>query len=137
MKAAACIILAAAVLSFGQTRNKKVTGPDKPDTWQKSKECANQAEKVMADKSKTFTGWENHYSPKYNRCFVWIRYNYSGLDGAGKDFARHRWELIDAFERSNVADSEWDGPPALSCLIGNKKADCEKAKNFITEHVEN
>lgn len=75
----ALIILAFAVLSFGQTTDRKAPeptarrpphGPPKPDTWQKSKECAAQTEKVVAGWFKHPDDWQNHYSPKYDKCFV-------------------------------------------------------------------
>src|ERR1700734_3168782 len=72
-----------AVLSFAQTPTKK-TSPAQPksDTWERSKECAAQAEKAVAERnsrSVAFGGhgadsWSNHYSPKYNRCFVKVDY---------------------------------------------------------------
>jgi hypothetical protein len=76
-----CIFIVGVVLSFGQTATKdataatakKATAPiakketvtpvAKPDLWQRGKECADQAEKVMADVKTPSTSWENHYSP--------------------------------------------------------------------------
>jgi len=140
----AWILLAVAVLVSGQTTkttNKKATPPaPKPDTWERSKECAKQAEKVMADSDKhspPYVTWENHYSPKYKRCFISILEN-AGVEGAGKDFARWRWHLSDAFERSWLAMSEWDGPTEPgACSIEGQETDCEKAKAFIREHMKN
>lgn len=69
---AACFI-AAATLLFGQAAKKAAPGrpPEKPDTWQRSKECATQAEKMMADRDLRLpafgvnraASWTNHYSP--------------------------------------------------------------------------
>ena len=94
---AACIILAAAVLSFAQAPTKKTTPAQaKPDTWQKSKDCAAQTEKVMKDK----TGFTNHYSPKYNRCFISELTRAPG-ERAGKDYPETVNQLIDAFEKDH------------------------------------
>jgi hypothetical protein len=125
----------------GQTTVKKDAPPArKSDTWERSKECAAQAEKVMADrKTPILTTWENHYSPKYNRCFLAILQIFSTLEGAGKDFDKYQWELLDAFERSSVAATAWDGPTPgpIACRTEGTPVDCETAKHFIREHLKN
>jgi hypothetical protein len=132
----ACVILAAAVvLAFGQTTTKKATAADtKPNTWQRSKECAAQTEKVMRDKP---GAWENHYSPKYDRCFISV---IDGRTGSLHKLARKR--LMDAFERiilatmilgggSSVDDPDW------TCQIDSELVDCLKADRFISDHMKN
>jgi len=105
----ACVILAAAVLSFGQTTDKKATPPAKaapsakPDTWERSKECAAQAEKTVAGWSQRAgsppTDWNNHYSPKYDKCFVSISSVQISKDE--KSFpTMYTTALFNAFERS-------------------------------------
>lgn len=135
----AIVALALATMALsGQTIAKK-DSPPKTDTWQRSKECAAQAEKVMTDKPGS---WENHYSPKYNRCFVSTSTRTPG-ERAGKDFPETVVELIDAFERTALA--QWvsaypqsEGPlNALSCHIGYEPAACAKAISFISEHMKN
>jgi hypothetical protein len=125
------------VASFAQQPLKK-TEP-KPDNWQKTKECAAQSEKVIAErKNMDHSTWENHYSPKYNRCFLAILDILSTVDGAGKDFSKYQWQLLDAFERSDVAAAQWDGPTYPGgCRIEGKQIDCATAKNFINEHLKN
>ena len=59
--------------AVAQTPAKKTPSKHtKPDTWKKSKECADQAEKVITDWDDTAVFWRNHYSPKYNQCFLLI-----------------------------------------------------------------
>jgi hypothetical protein len=61
-----CGILAAAVLSFGQTPAKKETAPAaektvaavKPDTWQRSRECSAQADKIRGRKDGLLVDYE-------------------------------------------------------------------------------
>ena len=91
---AAWIILAAAVLSFGQTTDKKTVAPSTKktgspaanllDTWQRTKECAAQAEKIAAGWPQrigaTPDDWHNHYSPKYDRCFVTLYFTQLSKD---------------------------------------------------------
>lgn len=142
LNAAGAVLVASAMLSFGQTTTAKRATPSKPDTWQKSKECANQAEKVVKDKEIILSGWQNHYSPKYDRCFV-TETRLTPGEGAGKDFPEVQYTLIDAFERSVLAQwvSEYphsEGPlNALSCHIDYRLAECAKAKLFIAEHMKN
>lgn len=109
MKTTLIIFIAANVLSFGQTTTKKATPPSaRPDTWQKSKECAGQAEKMMADwqrqtgRAPTDFDWRNHYSPKYDRCFVWL-YVISFSKDEKVFPTLFSTTLFDAFERSRLA----------------------------------
>jgi hypothetical protein len=118
--------------SFAQTPAKKTSPAQiKPDTWQKSKECAAQAEKLMAyrDSRRIETGvggaaldWLNHYSPKYNRCFVSANYS------VGTTL------LLDAFERSEVAFSDIKASDEL-CSVEGKRSTCTVAADFIAEHM--
>src|ERR1700736_2141086 len=58
------------------------------DNWQKMKDCAAEAEKAIAERDRrslSFGGhgsdeWSNHYSPKYNRCFVKVGYLVAAKD---------------------------------------------------------
>jgi|SRR5579862_4061932 len=124
---AAWTIIVAAVLSFGQTTAKKETPPTtknaiapaaKPDTWQRSKECAVQAEKVVADWPKRTGGtpadWHNHYSPKYEKCFVTLDFSQFSKDE--KSFPSiFSTALIDAFERAPIANT---------CTLLRGNSDC-------------
>ncbi|HEY6345103.1 MAG TPA: hypothetical protein VIY49_26700 [Bryobacteraceae bacterium] len=159
--AAVALIITATAVSFGQTATQKApTAPPKPDTWERSKECAAQAEKVVADRDRrtaAFGGhsadWTNHYSPKYNRCFVTVLYM-ADPKTAVKGAPVFNSFLIDAFERSSVASSACCGSPEIlchsgedaescrriwqsACKIEDQETDCEKAKQFIEEHMKN
>lgn len=132
----------AALSLLAQTTPKNLVTKPNSDTWERSKECASQAEKVMADHKdlpNTLTTWENHYSPKYKRCFLAVLDSYVLLDGHGKDFATYHWRLLDAFERSLVAMTAWDGPPlpADACTAEGESLDCQKVRSFIQEHMKN
>jgi hypothetical protein len=100
------------------------------DNWQKSKECAAQAEKFIGDRDVV---WENHYSPKYNKCYVKTFQQSTGF------FQTH---LYDAFERTDVAfwvstiEEGGKSGPEL-CYIGSKRSDCSVAFDYTTEHMEN
>jgi hypothetical protein len=138
---AAWIILVNAATLCGETSaNKNTQSPAKLDNWQRSKECAAQAEKLMAEwhrpsedrpgKSGIAPFWENHYSPKYNRCFIKYTHKIEVKDRTGvfEDL------LYDAFERSTLATSLYPFvPPEVKFFCStddDSHADCEKAKNL-------
>jgi hypothetical protein len=129
------------------------------------KECAAQAEKAMAERDRRSIsfgghgsdGSTNHYSPKYNRCFVKVEY-LEAPKNTIKGAPMFRTYLMDAFEQANLASSAsgptaqflcrneedpkecekiaaivWDG----ACNIEGDKIDCAKAQQFIEEHMKN
>lgn len=76
--------------------------PAKTDDWQRMKECAQQAERMVkrfewVEGKDGLTGWENHYSPKFGRCFVAASFT---NDAAKKDRELPVLydQLFDAFE---------------------------------------
>jgi len=147
----------AASLTFSQATAPKPALKPSPDTWERSKECAAQAEKVVAErKTGPLIGgnvtlhWQNHYSPTYNRCFLRLAY----FDGAATPMAT--LFLIDAFERSELAESVngfacraagkserekadceelIQAVTAAWCSIGNDRVDSAKAQFFINGHT--
>ncbi|MGA2878494.1 MAG: hypothetical protein ABSG13_06050 [Bryobacteraceae bacterium] len=147
MKVACGLLVAAAGLSFGQSTKKAVPPAPKADTWQKSKECASLAEKAFAEfdrrvtagGSHGFRDWQNHYSAKYNKCFIAANYDVYIWEGGGKDSPLSFTELIDAFERSVLAISApvGLGPADWLCNIDQEPADCVQAASFIKEHMKN
>jgi hypothetical protein len=78
------------------------------DTWQKMKDCAARADKIVAreqpDLSKMSEEFinsnnydnSNHYSPKYNRCYVLLRHTKHEKDQAVKITTRHMQLLLNA-----------------------------------------
>jgi hypothetical protein len=136
------------------------------DDWDKMKACATQAEKqspiVTTLEGLNKAGTEikkNHYSPKYNRCFVEFRFSFLGKD-ITKGGPLERTFLIDPFEQAIVATSAasfgipiefscrdaqnpkgceseavlvWKG----ACGIGDKAAGCDEAQKFIDDHMKN
>jgi invasion protein IalB len=140
----AIIPVAVAVLVFGQTSTKKASEPTtkkptaplaaKPDAWQRSKECAAQAEKVMAvwDGNPAYSA-TNHYSPRYEKCF--LKRTFSVFDRDKGELVRST-DLIDAFEGAGLATLVAVGQDE-SCSIDYKKVDCEKAYQFVNERMKN
>src|SRR5262249_43640695 len=83
----------------------------KVDAWQRMKECADQMERIgkqnkWAEGQRTgdlqIAGWHNHYSPKYDRCFISIFYiNHAAAKNPILPLEYE--ELVDAFENRYLA----------------------------------
>jgi hypothetical protein len=139
------IILAAAVLSSCQTTTEKGTQravesapPVHLENWQKMKECAAQAEKTRGKDNSDENmeeGRVNHYSPKYDRCFIRVVHVARNAKvKAGGFFERTTSTLLlDAFEGSIGAMVPFAGP----CYLGGKEANCAKAEEFIADAMAN
>jgi hypothetical protein len=127
------------------------TAPKKPaptktntDTWERSKECAAQAEKVMrwlySNDPKVI--WQNHYSPKYDRCFLKTSRELDAKKVEEWTGTLSETDLYDAFERSMLATFVTAVPASprfeVFCEIDDKekiREDCEAATDFITKHM--
>ena len=152
-----------------QVREAKTTlqpGKDAPDNWEKMKDCATQAEKLMERRNRqnaalgigAASDWTNHYSPKYNRCFVVASY-FVKQEGWFKHESILTTSLLDAFEGAFLAASANIAvPPDFACRqdnnpheceqgirdtvrnickVGDQVIDCPKAEEFIKEHMKN
>jgi hypothetical protein len=162
-----------ALLSFGQAtprqsvpeNGKKTTPGGSADTWERSKECAAQAEKVIIDRKQYVRAagvepanwdWGNHYSPKYKQCFIRLHSLSTNLPkGAPMSYTM----LINAFERNDIATfgeiaapmkiaCQDEADPKLceeiaktlwktACRIEDQPTDCAEANAFISEHMKN
>jgi hypothetical protein len=147
------------VLLHAQVPPKKTPAQPKADTWERSKECAAQSERIMADPNlfiKSPDDWRNHYSPKYDKCFVLIHFSSFSKDESAFPSV-FRTALYDAFERSELAASCTVLQKRLDCLeqvtqalktvtlpnpesycgINDQPIECTKAEAFIYEHMKN
>jgi hypothetical protein len=123
---------ALAVALCAQSPTKKTAPQTKANIWERSKECAAQSERVVseydkADQARGFpkTAWQNHYSPKYEKCFLKI---------FTTSTSQRMMTLQDPFERSTVA--VWDLGHSY-CEIESEKADCGMVFDFIADHMKN
>jgi hypothetical protein len=143
---AAVLILVTAAIAAGQAPQKAPASPreNKVDTWERSKECAAQAEKLFNEITKKAIAaglssgpddWRNHYSPKYGKCFLEVDVftHYQSPSGGGLLVGR---SLRDAFERTILAEAE-AGSELATSRIGSETATTEKAAAFIDEHMKN
>jgi hypothetical protein len=126
------------VPSFGQTAKTQTATTD---YWDKMKDCATQAEKIIAERqhgleaSKTsIVDWQNHYSPKYNRCFLTI--TFKDATTSPPDVYRN---MSDAFERSSISGFSFSPKyPEGECYVEDSTlVDCVRARAFISEHMKN
>jgi hypothetical protein len=132
LKRATLLLLTAAALALGQKTQSE--NDHKPDTWQKMKDCATQAEKVGPGEAGANKGsYNNHYSPKYDRCFVRITWI---IRGPGEQVSGEGIRLFDAFEHSTVAISYVTSPASkISCFVDDRSVDCSEARDFISDHM--
>jgi len=76
---------------------KASSEPRRVESWERTRECAAQAERAAKSSlwdARNVLGWENHYSPKYERCFVVVTW---------PEAVTYSEELYDVFERRNLA----------------------------------
>ena len=105
------------------------------------KDCAAQAEKVGPGEAAVNKGnYDNHYSPKYDRCYVRISWTIS----QGEPVSGLGVRLIDAFEHSTIAVSTITSPESkANCFVEStdrqliKVVDCSAAAAFIYDHMSN
>jgi|GEM_PF-4690924 len=104
------------------------------DTWEKKKQCADQADKVMASKPQPpdspghQSGWRNHYSPARDQCFleIWTAHT------EGKRILETTTELLDAFERETIAYMViGESPESWKCSVASKPVDCATAGALV------
>jgi hypothetical protein len=108
------------------------------EAWKRMTECSAQTERLAAKEewrgNSEVIGWENHYSPKYERCYVRIQ----------KQFALQPessfYELYDAFETKFLILCGNSANAELVCRGSVEPAraeDCSKAvcQQYIDEHM--
>lgn len=133
------VVLMLGFVTIGNAQEKKSV-----NNWQKMMECANRVDYWLSrNETKMphylFLGTENHYSPKYNKCFIRLSYMH---DGTGLDtFPMFIEFMHDAFEGTSLAGWSTSSNAANVaegyCAIKNKPIPCRQAKQFINEHMEN
>src|SRR5215469_12925643 len=92
------ILILSAMLAMSLAAAEK---PAAKDNWQRSKECAAQAQRAAAEVGGEV--WQSHYSPKYERCYVQV-FLERGVP------IQLRWILLDAFEMRTLATEFLQAP---------------------------
>jgi hypothetical protein len=123
--------------------------------WQRMKDCAEQADRA-ARRDKLYegaplfggyhsTGYTNHYSPKYERCYVAVGYfsraalTQTVRDGKKKE-PMSLDHLYDAYEGKMVAQCSSAEEGAYTvCIIDGQPStsDCALCNAFISDHMNN
>ena len=113
--------------------------------WQHMKECAEQVDRIvikehLASGSPTLVARENHYSPKYNRCYV--RFSYPNSEAAAKnpELPSVYSELWDAFEEkllSVCTDERVFRGGRVFCTIQDKDnfMNCDVCRQFVKDRM--
>jgi hypothetical protein len=123
--------------------NATAFSESKQDDWQRRKDCAVQADRVMKDTGLTgdrnVIGWENHYNPKYARCFVLVDYREPDADkipGVPSLYS----ELYDAFERRLLSTCQDELDKNTFCTVQSEGSlaavDCRVCRSLVKERME-
>ena len=114
------------------------------DTWDRSRQCAEQAERfvkrlIEEGRGGPFKvmGWFNHYSPKFQKCYVRVSY-YNALAKSDKEQPLLPFGLYDAFENREIAFCS--GTPSPLCqFLGDDGSeipgDCAGCQRFVNERI--
>ena len=98
------------------------------DNYQRSKECATQAEKLARQEGLSIV--RNHYSQKYNGCFallVWIN-NDNDLISI--------YSLFDAFEHSVLAEEDHNySKNSHKCTVGKQSYPCAQVEQYVENYL--
>ncbi len=117
-----------------------------PDLWLRTKECADQADRVAArnrwneDSHQSSTvpaGWFNHYNAKLQRCFM--RLDYLNREFKSNHLPYTYYEMYDAFENRRVAvctDSPMENSGTF-CDIGDTPTPCPQCRSFVRDSMAN
>lgn len=121
----------------------------KKDNWQRMKECAEQAERMIKSQGIVFgkrdgdftkTGYEDHYSQKYERCFMTISTMNSAAGTPGHTEPAFTTDLYDAFEGKHLATSGYTIELWAGCYIEGmpkSNSNCLEAGAFIDDRMQN
>jgi hypothetical protein len=118
----------------------------KDRAWQRMKDCAQQADRA-ARREKWFegapmkpyvsTGYTNHYSPKYDRCYALVTFlNHE----AGSKLPLTQELLFDAFEARVLATCTSTEVAAAFCSIEvspEKMGNCQACEAYVKDRMDN
>lgn len=122
----------------------------KPDDWERMRQCADQATRLadregwgrepLTDQIRA-RDWNNHYSPKFGRCFV--RINFVNREAAkNKDLPYYVYLLYDGFEGHGLAtctDANIQGASDFCSIegAGDQQNSCSACRVFIRDRMSN
>lgn len=114
------------------------------------KECAEQTDRIakrsgwvegQRNGDITILGWQNHYSPKFGRCYILVNYVNNRAQKAG-DLPLLYDELFDAFEGRllSICTDFKSSKSAFWCDIqadDGPHHDCQACRQFAKDRIEN
>jgi hypothetical protein len=122
------------------------------ENWRRMKDCAEQTDRILKrmhleegqkNGNDDFVGpSQNHYSPKYERCFVQVQFYTSvlvlrKLQADDKKLTPHSyWTVYDAFEAKELTTCT-DNRVESFCTIGGSAGDCSECREFTKDRMEN
>lgn len=114
------------------------------NAWQRMKECAEQTERLAKrfgwvvnrrEHNITILGWENHYNPVFERCYVQVFYFNGKRDPTARLPAFFN-SLFDAFEGREIAGCTSEFKESGMCSVKSTSAsDCGTCRKFIDERM--
>jgi hypothetical protein len=137
----------------GETEKRTAIIESKPlvrekDSWQRTKDCAEQTERFAKAKGwfegktkgeTTIISWENHYSAKYQGCYVKINYWVNSRD---LKLPSHYYEFWDAFEGkflSRCNDAQQRQASGILCTVQSREdsenVNCGMCRDFVRDRM--
>lgn len=129
-----------------QTPAVSLSEPRKTNNWDRMRQCTAQADQFTAaaglvegqqNGGTVTTGWTNHYSPKYEHCYLLVSYVHKGGKAKPPGEPISHNELWDVFERkllSTCAGAQF-GTNAYCSIDGQKGFDCAACQEFIDDRM--
>jgi hypothetical protein len=129
----------------GKTASAESEGRLESDSWTRSRQCAEQAEQIVKRLTQEqrggplkIMGWFNHYSPKFQRCFVRVSY-FNSLAKSDKEQPLLPFSLFDAFDNREIAFCS-STPSPLCQFLGDDGSeipgDCIGCQRFVKERIQ-
>jgi hypothetical protein len=119
------------------------------DGWQRMKECAERTDRAAKQAgwiegqrtgNITVMGWQNHYSPKYGKCYLQVNYLNQRAE-TNPNVPSIDYELYDAFEEKLLSScTDEIGKATAYCTINNDAGphfDCNACRHFVKDRMEN
>ena len=124
------------------------SGVNSSQGWDRMRQCAEQADRLavqqgwgreLAGEDVRATGWSNHYSVKFEKCFVRVDFINRGA-GKVKTLPFFVYLLYDGFEGRGLAsctDVPTEDPSAFCSVDGRDdlQNSCGACRNFVKERM--
>ncbi len=114
------------------------------DSWERMKECTEQVDRIAKEEGLVegegssiaiILSWQNHYSPKYERCYMQVTVLYTEKNSKLSYVYN---EVYDAFEKKRLSMCS-DSDKGYFCGIedSGSPSDCNACRKFVKDRMEN